>query len=77
MEQYASAKDVLSSVKEAVKNSDDEVLARVKDQLVEKEVVARVETVTKALDRLNQLTSEFNKIRPDVVTYSPDGGSQV
>ncbi len=62
--------------KEQVKENRDKVEMRVVDGLVEEEIAKRTLLLRKALDKRDDLQKEFNKIKPDQVSFSFDGDGQ-
>jgi hypothetical protein len=67
----ALRKDVKAAVEELQKRG--EVRGRVKNQLVETELNRRVEMLAKALTTREDLAKEFNKIKPDQISYDENG----
>lgn len=70
----ALRKDVKAAVEEL--QTRGEVRQRVKNQLVEAELVKRTEMLAKALATREELAKEANRIKPDQVTYNENGEKQ-
>ena len=59
--------DIAAKAAKSIKAAD--VLGRVVDSLVEKEVARRAQTIEKAIELATQKERELNKFKPDVETY--------
>lgn len=74
MTQNSIATELLSEVTETIKNSSTAIRSRLKDALVEREVVSRVDVLDKALVKIREAKKELLKMKPDQVSF--DGGGQ-
>lgn len=73
-QKQAAVVSLLSEVSEGIASSNETVIGRVRDMLVEKEVATRVDTLDKAIQKRRQLAKELAKVnRPDNVQYDSDG----
>lgn len=64
---------ITENVAQQLCNSGPQIMERVITHFVEKEVSRRSETAIKALDKLDKLQKEGNKIKPDIISYGDDG----
>jgi hypothetical protein len=64
---------VLAAVSERIGASGPAVRERVVSALVEREVVARVELLDKALAKRTETEKDLRKLKPDVENYDADG----
>lgn len=76
MPQNPSTREMLAQVNELVSKSviGGTVTTRLRDLLVEREIADRVNTLDNALNKLRDLKRDLNKIKPDQVAVSPEGG---
>lgn len=65
--------DVLTAVSETIKDrASEEVVARVQETFVERELTKRTDALVKAFDKLSAAKGDLNKIKPDNVLYNED-----
>ena len=62
--------DISSTIKD---DAPTEVLKRVKDTFVERELARRTDALVKAFDKLSAAKGEAAKIRPDSVLFDAEG----
>lgn len=73
MLQNSLATELLSEVAETIKNSATAVRSRLKDTLVEREIASRVDILDKALIKIREAKKEFQKMKPDQVSFDAGG----
>lgn len=71
--EQSQASTLLTKVSESIKNSNDVVKERLTSLLVEREIVARVELLDKALAKLSEAKKELGKLKPDQTSIAGDG----
>lgn len=68
--------DLNTSVIQSIKTSNPAVIEAVKTRLVAQEVDRRVNALVKAIEAVNALEKEGQKIKPDIITYASDKSVQ-
>jgi chaperonin cofactor prefoldin len=73
MSDKVTSTDILELVKTKVNASSEAVKTKLVDRLVNLEVSARIDMVEQALNKVKELKTAFDKIKPDQEIYSEDG----
>ena len=67
--------NVFSLVKQRLDSSGEEVKNRLVDLMVEDELSKRVATLKVAIEKLQQLSKELRKVKPDQVVFDENGNA--